>query len=280
MEHEKRSRVNVLNGETDYDFNVYSIGLEQTAPDKKVGPCVRSKFVIHYVFGGSGFFNGVKISRGMGFLICPDQLHAYSSDHDTPLKYGWISFFGNKTSLLLEKAGLTIENQVFACPWIDQLDEVFHRLCTPNQHVDTDEYLRGCFHILISYHIKAQNDKRNCILRRDIRKEHISAAIDYIKNNYSRKLTVAEVASHLHISPHYLANLFHDELKISPQQYILNIRMKRASELLGIKDLLIIDIAHSIGYSDSLNFSKLFKRFYGVSPRQYRDSLNENINSH
>lgn len=46
------SRVAVKSGDTDYDFNVYSVGLESTVPGKSVGPCVRSKYVIHYVLGG------------------------------------------------------------------------------------------------------------------------------------------------------------------------------------------------------------------------------------
>ena len=74
------SRVAVKRGDTDYDFNVYSMGLESTEPGKSVGPCVRSKYVIHYIFDGRGSFNGEPISRGDGFLICPNQLHHYVSD--------------------------------------------------------------------------------------------------------------------------------------------------------------------------------------------------------
>lgn len=267
------NKVVVSSDENDYDFNIGSIGLEETSPDKKVGPYVRKDFVIHYILGGSGLFNGTRISRGSGFLVCPDKLHSYSSDSDSPLKYGWISFCGNKSGILLEKAGLTLENQIFECTWVDQLDDIFSQLCTTCQSADTDEYLLGCFHILMSFHIKAQKDKNKAMLHPAPRKEHIITAIEYINNNYNRKLSVSEVASQLYISPHYLSNLFHEELNISPQQYIMNVRMKRASELLVIKDLLITDIAHSVGYGDSLNFSKIFKRFYGISPRKYRDSL-------
>lgn len=265
-------RVATSSPETDYDLNVYSIGLEQTPPHKKVGPCVRSKFVIHYVLDGSGQFCGKKIGRGKGFLICPDKLHSYSSDENSPLKYGWISFFGNKASKLLEQAGLTLENQIFDCDWVDELDEIFERLCTPRRS-DADEYLLGCFHILMSFHIRSQSDKNSARLRGNPRKEHIDKAIDFIKNNYSHKLTVAEVSSRLYLSPHYLSNLFHEELGISPQQYIMSVRMKRAAELLAIGELLVTDIAHSVGYPDALGFSKLFKKFYGISPREFRRNV-------
>lgn len=265
-------RISVSNPDTDYDLNVYSIGLEQTKPDKKVGPCVRSKYVIHYCLGGSGQFCGERLSRGKGFLICPDKLHSYSSDTDAPLKYGWISFFGSNACKLLESAGLPLENHIFECGWVDELDGIFEWLSNPCKSSDADEYLRGCFHILISFHIKAQNDKNSARLRGDPRKEYIAKAIKHIKTNYNRQITVSEVASELYLSPHYLSNLFHDELGISPLQYIMRVKMKRAAELLLIDELQISDIAHSVGYTDALAFSKLFKKHYGVSPKEFRRS--------
>ena len=271
MEYQKLKHIAFSGVNTDHDLNVCSIGLEQTSPDKSIGPCVRNKYIIHYVLEGHGFFNGERISRGSGFLICPDKFHSYSSDKNSPLKYGWISFFGNKADMMLKRAGLTLENHIFECEWIDRLDDIFESLSTPCKNSDVGEYLRGCFHILLSFHIKAQNDKNKMPAQCDIRKEHIDAAIGFIKDNFVRKLTVSEVASQLHLSPKYLSNLFHDELKISPKQYILDTRMKRACELLAINSLSVTDIANSVGYSDPLNFSKLFKKFYGVSPRKYRD---------
>ena len=57
---------------------------------------------------------------------------------------------------------------------------------------------------------------------------------------------------------------------MSPQEYLLQVRMSKARELLRQTDLPINVIAREIGYEDPLSFSKIFKKRYNVSPLQYR----------
>ncbi|MBR6680313.1 MAG: AraC family transcriptional regulator [Clostridia bacterium] len=270
------SRVAVKSGDTDYDFNVYSVGLENTVPGKSVGPCVRSKYVIHYVLGGRGTFNGIPIERGDGFLICPNQLHKYTSDVEAPLQYGWISFYGYETEKVLSKAGIELRNQVFKCDWIDDLDTLFELLCRDRfDTIDAEKYLEGCFHILMSFHIKAYNERTMSATQKSLTKEHVAEAVKYINANYCRRLTVEEVAAECFVSAHYLSNIFKREMGFSPQNYIVGVRIKRAKELLAIENLSITDIANSVGYADVLAFSKIFRKNVGVSPSVYRARLIE-----
>ena len=268
------NRIALKNASTDYDFNVYSMGREDTAPGKIIGPCVRSKYVIHYVLKGSGTFNGIPISRGNGFLICPNEPHHYISDKDSPLSYGWISFFGYGTEKLLQKAGFELKNQVFNCDWIESLDILFDKLCN-NQFPDADtaEYLIGCFHMMMSFHIKNHNAKNTTMYHQSAAKEHVGCAVKFINDNYYRNITVADVAAACCISAHYLSNIFKNEIGFPPQKYLLNIRMEQASELLYMDNLSITDIANSVGYSDVLAFSKMFHKHFGESPSSYRAKL-------
>lgn len=273
----KLSRVAVKSRDTDYDFNVYSIGLENTLAGKSVGPCVRSKYVIHYVFAGKGTFNGIPIKRGDGFLICPNQLHKYTSDTVSPLRYGWISFFGYGTERVLQEAGFELKNQVFECDWIDELDRLFEQLCCVRSGViDTEKYLIGSFQILLSFHVKAHYDKILPARNKSAARDHVATAVKYVNDNYCHRLSVNEVASACFVSAHYLSNIFKKEMGISPQQYIIDVRIKRAKELLSIKHLSITDIANSVGYSDVLAFSKIFSKVTGVSPTNYRRALYDN----
>ena len=57
---------------------------------------------------------------------------------------------------------------------------------------------------------------------------------------------------------------------MSPQKYLLNYRLQQAKELLGSTDIFIKDIAHAVGYEDSLAFSKMFRNATGYSPSAYR----------
>ncbi len=268
------SRVAVKRGDTDYDFNVYSIGLERTAPGKTVGPCVRSKYVIHYVLDGCGTFNGIPICRGDGFLICPNQLHHYVSDEEKPLKYGWISFFGYETERVLREVGFELENQVFSCDWIDDLDGIFKMLCqNRTDGIDAEKYLEGCFSILLSFHLRAYNERITPTGQKSLIKDHVANAVKFVSDNYCHRISVSDMAAECYVSAHYLSNIFKKEMGISPQQYIVEVRMKRAEELLMLETLSITDIALSVGYPDVLAFSKMFRKNFGISPSEYRKRI-------
>lgn len=95
-------------------------------------------------------------------------------------------------------------------------------------------------------------------------------ALDYIQNNYSRKISLAAVAEHVGLSSGYLCRIFKEETSVSINAYINNLRMTRAGELLKDKNSYIKEVAISVGFEDQLYFSRLFKRYYGMTPSEYR----------
>ena len=97
-----------------------------------------------------------------------------------------------------------------------------------------------------------------------------------IENSYHRQdLTVNKIADKLHLSRAYLRNLFVEYKGMPPQKYLLDFRMKRAAEFLEATDMPIGIIANSVGYSDQFQFSKLFKKYYAMSPKAYRNKMQE-----
>lgn len=95
-------------------------------------------------------------------------------------------------------------------------------------------------------------------------------ALSYIQNNYSRKISLAAVAEHVGLSSGYLCRIFKEETSVSINAYINNLRMTRAGELLRDKNSYIKEVAISVGFEDQLYFSRLFKRYYGMTPSEYR----------
>lgn len=98
----------------------------------------------------------------------------------------------------------------------------------------------------------------------------ILQAISYIQENYSKKISLAAVADHVGLSSGYLCRIFKEETGVSINAYINNLRMTRAGELLADKNSYIKEVAVSVGFEDQLYFSRLFKRYYGVTPSEYR----------
>jgi len=100
----------------------------------------------------------------------------------------------------------------------------------------------------------------------------VTRALTYIQNNYNRKISLTSVSEYVGLSSGYLCRIFKEETGISINTCINHLRMTRAGELLRDKNSYIKEVAVSVGLEDQLYFSRLFKRYYGVSPSEYRAS--------
>lgn len=101
---------------------------------------------------------------------------------------------------------------------------------------------------------------------------YFEAAVSYINANYHSRLTVEDIASYVGISRKYLFALFKDNIGISPKEYITEYRIRRATELLEDESLPVSNVAYSVGYSDQMSFSKVFRQKMGMSPTEYRQT--------
>ncbi len=100
------------------------------------------------------------------------------------------------------------------------------------------------------------------------------SALEYLKQNYQREeLSLNDVAEYLNISVPYLAVLFKQETGQSFGTHLLEIRMKRAEELLRTTGYTVAEIAEQVGYSSAQYFAVRFKKFTGMSPGVYREQL-------
>lgn len=103
----------------------------------------------------------------------------------------------------------------------------------------------------------------------DIRREIVSTQ-NYINQNYSRDLSVEMLASLVYLTPDYLSRLFKKSTGKSLSQYIRQVRMERAGELLRTTNRKVIDIGTSVGYANYSYFCQSFREYFGRSPEKYR----------
>ena len=93
--------------------------------------------------------------------------------------------------------------------------------------------------------------------------------MNYIQNNYAA-IRISDVARYIGIHRSYLTNIFKKKIGLSPQEYLLQCKMNKSCEMLLETQLPIQEIARRVGYENPLTYSKIFKNFYGLSPKQYR----------
>ena len=87
------------------------------------------------------------------------------------------------------------------------------------------------------------------------------------KNNIS----IEDIAAVCGINRSYFGKIFRNIVGQSPQEFLMNYRMIKATELLKLTSLSIADIGSAVGYENQLHFSRAFKNVYGISPREWRN---------
>ena len=97
----------------------------------------------------------------------------------------------------------------------------------------------------------------------------LQQAIDYIHTHLNRNLSLVKIAGVINISPTYFASLFKRATGISPHQYVIRQRVKRAKVMLAETDLAIADIALQVGFSSQSHLTQQFKCLTGMTPKQF-----------
>lgn len=120
-----------------------------------------------------------------------------------------------------------------------------------------DEIIRKCIRLFSKLNVM-QNDTI------------INKVKEYINNNYSEDLSLERIAEYVYLSPGYLSTLFKVETGITVFDYLTNLRMEKAKEFLLTTNIKIQDIAIKVGYNSSQSFIRYFKKYYNITPNQFR----------
>ncbi len=101
-------------------------------------------------------------------------------------------------------------------------------------------------------------------------KQKIQQAVIYIQENYTKDLNMAVVSNHISMNYSLFSYVFKQYTGSNFVNYLKDIRMEKAKELLEKTELKVIEISQKIGYENEKHFMKIFKTAYGVSPTEYR----------
>lgn len=101
----------------------------------------------------------------------------------------------------------------------------------------------------------------------------VSEAEKILHRDYADSLTLQSVASAVHVTPVWLSKLFKKELHKTFLEYLTEIRIQKAKEMLYDVKFKIYQISYQVGYKDPVHFSKLFKKQVGCTPKEFRRQL-------
>ena len=99
---------------------------------------------------------------------------------------------------------------------------------------------------------------------------YVDLAINYMNLNYAKNISIELLSRIVGVDRTYFYRLFKESTKISPKEYLSNLRIEKAKMLLCNSNMNIKEIALSVGFSNYLSFERVFKEKSGVNPTIYR----------
>lgn len=254
------------------DAMIYTCGYETCKPKHSYGPVVRSGYLIHYIISGKGFFQCENkiyhLSKGDAFLIKPNTLIYYEADNDEPWTYTWIGFQGLKIEAYLNRTTF-MENLCVNYNENEILKSCHEKMFKAYQLVKNRDLMMNSILYEYLYNLSITFPKTD-ISQNEKHISYIEEALKYIESNYSEQISINKIAKWLNLDRSYMYRLFKSITGISPQEYLLDFRIRKACDLLKNTGLTITNISRSVGYEDSLYFSRLFKNKKGKTPSEYR----------
>ena len=244
------------------EINPCFVGEEQCGSVQSYGPHIREYYVLHYVVSGKGTIEAAntkhEVTAGQIFVIFPDELVTYYSNKSDPWYYCYVGF---KSSLDLSAS---LHSRVITAP---ESEQIFYSMVR-----GSDIGLGREWHICGKiFELMGLLNKK--VLTSSAREKRlVRLARITIEASYQTDLKVGDIARYLGIDRSYFSRVFKKHAGESPQQYIVNLRLSKAAELMAHKGLSPGEAAHFVGYKDIHNFSKMFKLKYGVPPSRYGKS--------
>lgn len=105
----------------------------------------------------------------------------------------------------------------------------------------------------------------------------IQDIVAWLNANYKKEVSLSQIADIFSLTPNYIGHLFKSTMGISYNDYLNSLRLKSACHLLVISDLSVREIASESGFNSVEYFNSLFKKYYGVTPSQYRASASKKL---
>lgn len=271
---------NIFPHENFIDLGMYQYGYEQCEPGHSFGPAARNHYLFHYVISGTGTLMAdsskgdtrtYSIKSGQGFLIFPGQITTYIADNTIPWEYVWIEFDGLKVKEMLQLTELSIDTPVYHPHSKDLREQMMNEMLYIVHHAQESPFhLIGHLYLFVDYF--TQSTKSTKLVQSSRMSDYyIKEAIHYIEQNFQNNITIEDIASVCGINRSYFGKIFRNSIGRSPQEFLMNYRMTKATELLKLTSLSIAEIGSAVGYENQLHFSRAFKTIYGISPREWRN---------
>ena len=231
----------------------------------------------------------LKFSKGDLFAISGDLTHtiydvknfsAYRLLFDISLLDGLCDEIKNSSGYnsMITMSGLAISNYGHAAAllvndfYFTRLASIFEELICEYEYGEYmhENYMIQCLHVLITLIMKCYDNRI-----KHKKTTHADLAVSIMQRELNEKIVIADIAKHFGITPRYFRTLFEERWGVPPAQFLTDLRLRKAKTLLILTDMSVTEIAYACGFCDNSHFSNVFTKSEGISPREYRKTLQQ-----
>ena len=217
------------------DLYLTRCGIQKCPPNHKWGPKKRPQYHMHFILDGEGYLKidqeTYHLKADQIFLIPPNTSAHYYADSQNPWSYAFISFQGNKAKQYDRQAGFDTGQYIRDCVLpTEKFAAIVQEMLDTHQLTITNELRRvGLLFTLFSLLTESYSTSASVSHKRHeyLPETYLEHALQYIQLNYSQNIHIQDIADYIGITRSYLFHLFNKNLKMSPQQYLLNYRIKK-----------------------------------------------------
>jgi AraC-like DNA-binding protein len=246
-------------------------GHERCAPDFEIQRDSYPYYVIEIPIKGKCVLQiGKKthiLKRGTIGGFAPGTAHHYKCNHQSPMEHFFITFLGTEAKKLFEMSTLASKG-VIEIPNPSETIYLAETILkkglekTKNSLMICNNYLRIMFLELAHKIAESGDSSMSLVTYKGCKK--------YIDENFSWLLYPRDVADEFSITVRHMSRLFKQYGQTTPHEYIMRLKMNKASVLLLTSNMIVKRIATLVGFEDQYHFSRNFKKFYDYSPQEYR----------
>jgi AraC-like DNA-binding protein len=231
--------------------------------------------ILIYCLQGIGYYildNKRYVVNPNQFILIPatDRYIRYWSDEQDPWTIYWVHFTGNVIDIFNKSLNLSITKGPVHMPFNEKAIEIWQNIYqTLEMGYSSENLCSACFclyHLIATFLFPERHINREKNDHVDI----ITKTILNMRNNLNKKLTVEDMATMHALSVSHFSNLFRKDTGMPPLDYFIHLKMQKACQLLYSNGSKIKTVAFDLGYEDPYYFSRIFKKYIGISPEQYR----------
>lgn len=236
-------------------------------------PFFRAVYAAYLVIAGNAVLKMVsgeyELKKGSLFFAFPASL--FEIDGSDDFEYIYISFTGTYVDTLFEGLEITLNAPVYQDMGhlIDFWKHSIKRINQTNAIILTESVLLYTLSFINNKELDPAHNQKNDSL--------LGTIVDYVDLHYKDSdMSLKKIADKLSYTEKYLSQFFKKNMNVGFNTYLTNLRIQYACELIESNITSVSQIATLCGYSDSLYFSRVFKKYMGVTPTEYIKHISKN----